>query len=124
MLALPVQTIEHNFANGYVYLSSFHLTQPQLFGAVLKATGTAESDWDLKRSTTGALFQDSQEKFQAGEFHAIAGMITGTTFQVGDYSAKVAEHDKLLQLPAEDLDDVIKRAAEVVKDLKQELQWK
>ena len=49
LLTLPKSTIDKTFANGHLYVYSFVLTQPQVFEAVLRVTGTKEEDWQIEK---------------------------------------------------------------------------
>ncbi|KAK5128000.1 hypothetical protein LTR85_005117 [Meristemomyces frigidus] len=107
-LALPTDLIEKQFANECLYLSSFQLTQPQLFEAVLKATGSTESDWQVGRKTAEDKLAEGRKKLEAGDMSGNFDMLVGMSFVEGDYSAQVA--NELLGLGQEDLDEVVREA--------------
>ncbi|KAK5686085.1 hypothetical protein LTS10_002199 [Elasticomyces elasticus] len=111
-LALPRSTIDKQFANGFLYLSSFKLTQPELFRAVLAATRTKESDWQIERTSFETLIEDGHKKVSEGD--VIAGSIDvvhGITFKAGDYSGEV--HNDMLGLKQEDLGEVVRNALSI-----------
>ncbi|KAK3635722.1 hypothetical protein LTR56_014598 [Elasticomyces elasticus] len=111
-LALPRSTIDKQFANGFLYLSSFKLTQPELFQAVLAATGTKESDWQIERTSFETLIEEGNKKVSEG--NVIVGSIDvvhGITYKAGDYSEEV--HNDMLGLEQEDLGEVVRNALSI-----------
>jgi hypothetical protein len=108
VLTLPTETIESDYANRYVYLSSFRFTQPQVFQEILKATGTVERDWEIEHAVADDILRDGQEQLARGEMGGISKLIAAMHFKEGDNSARV--QNERLGLPKEDLQTVIKDA--------------
>ncbi|KAK4548639.1 hypothetical protein LTR36_009550 [Oleoguttula mirabilis] len=113
--ANPRGSLEH-YANNFVYISSFVVTQSQVFEAVRRATGTQERDWQVERSATiEQWIAHAHEAMAKGD--RIAGM--GLTFAMymgegkgGNYQAKALEDMKVLGLQEEDLEAVVTREVE------------
>lgn len=108
----PRASLEY-YANNFVYLSSFSVTQTSLVAAAQKATGTTDANWEFEKSRTieGDVRMLS-EKASKGDFMAGAGL----TFKYymgegrgGDYESKAKEDREVLGLPEEDFDEVIRK---------------
>ena len=110
-LAMPEDVLEKNFANSFLYLSSFTLTQPEAFDAVMRATGTTKADWQIEHKNAQALIDEGFAMVEAGEGVGHFKIIYGAHYQPGmegDYSKKC--HNSLLGLDQEDLDEVVRAA--------------
>ena len=110
-LALPGDIIEKNFANGFLYLFSFTLSQAQIFEAVMRVTGTTEADWQIKNQKAQNLIDDGHAMVESGQLAGHFKIIYGAHYQPGmgtNYSEKTAT--SLLGLPEEHLDAVVKAA--------------
>ncbi|KAK4546581.1 hypothetical protein LTR36_001798 [Oleoguttula mirabilis] len=107
-LALPTDVIEKQFANGSLYLSSFSLTQPQVFEAMLRVTGTTEKDWEVERKTCQDRLDVGRKKLEAGDVSGTFDLLYSMTYLEGDYSSRL--HNELLGLGQEDLDEVVEEA--------------
>lgn len=115
-LALPDKTIDEKFANGCLYVSSFRMTHPELFQAVLRASGTAEADWAVDKKTTHDLINDGQKMVDRGDAAGNFKILFGGLFQSGnggDYSQKL--HNDVLELKQEDLDEVVRTSIAAAK---------
>ena len=108
LLALPIDVISNRYANGYFYLSSICITQPNLFEAVLLATHTKRDEWTVEISSVGALLAESQ---RASDFLSV---VAATTYRVGNYSAKAAQSSELLGLEQESVETVIGAAVDAM----------
>jgi len=109
LLSLPEQTLSTTYANSYVFISSFQLTQPQLFDAVLRATGTTEAEWTIEKKTVQDRLDRGQEKIKSGDFTGMYDLVYGYAFKGGmggDFQSKV--HNRALGLEQEDLDEVVR----------------
>lgn len=108
----PGASLQH-YANKYVYLSSFSLTQQDLFNAIKKATGTSDADWKIESKSIEDSIRDCRKKFAEGDFWAVAGIAYGYYMGEGlggDIESKAKEDREVLQLKEEDLDVVVKGA--------------
>ncbi|KAK4503260.1 hypothetical protein PRZ48_006688 [Zasmidium cellare] len=116
MLSLPAATIEKDFANGWLYLTSFHVTHEEMFQAILTATNSTESKWQVERKPAKQLLEEGQVKLKAGDRSGVWDVLHGATFAEGyggEYSRE--PHNVMLGLPEEDLVDVVRQAAKEVR---------
>ena len=100
MLSLPASTVDENFGNGFLYVSSFLLTQPEIFLAVLRATGTGEGEWQIERKSVG------EYAVPEGDLNLV--LVETYREAGGDYTGKLC--NEMLGLEQEDLDEVVKSA--------------
>lgn len=108
----PRASLQH-YANNYVYLSSFSITQQDLFTSIKKATSTSDADWKVETVSIQDRIRNLRKKFEEGDFWAGAGLTYCYYMGEGlggDYDLKAKEDRKVLQLEGEDLDAVVKRA--------------
>lgn len=116
LLALPATQLDKEFGNDYFFVSSFHITHPELFAAVLRATGTSEADWEIQKRPVQALIDQGHEMLKAGDFVGNFKIIYGNAYKAdvgGDYS----DHNHVFGLDKEqeDLDEVVKAAVEAAR---------
>ncbi|KAK3669668.1 hypothetical protein LTR78_010420 [Recurvomyces mirabilis] len=118
MLALPISNSEDKrssleyYANNFLYVSSFCVTQRQLLASVQKATGTKEAEWKVDESkTVKGWVEECREGLKKGDMKAGWGL----TFAYymgeglgGNYESKAREDRRVLGLPEEDLDEIVK----------------
>ncbi|KAK4498841.1 hypothetical protein PRZ48_009351 [Zasmidium cellare] len=112
-LELPKDVIEETFANSFLYLSSFTLSQAQIFEAVMRVTGTTETDWQIKHQKAQDLIDEGHAMVKSGQLAGHFKIIYGAHYQPGmgtNYSEKAAT--SLLGLPQEDLDKIVKAAVD------------
>lgn len=119
LLSLPVTdssnpraSLQH-YANNFVYLSSFLVTQQQIFESLQAATGVKEADWKVEKASIAEKDAALREQFKQGNFMAGAGL----TFlwymgegRGGNYEEKARQDREVLGLKEENLDDVVKNA--------------
>lgn len=113
LLSLPKSAIDKEFANNHLYLSSFTLTQPDIFNAILRVTGMSEDEWQVEKRTTQSLIDEGRQMVEAGHPAGHFKLIIGSVYRSGDYSDHV--HNGRLHLEEEDLDTVVKAAVEDVR---------
>ena len=53
--------VDEKFVNGYLYISTFVVTQPEIFEAVLRVTGTKEEEWEVERKKVQDLIDEGWE---------------------------------------------------------------
>lgn len=108
----PRASLSH-YANNFVYLSSFLVSQDLLFAALQRATKTSESDWAVTRSTIAEWMQVCMEGMKKGDMRAGAGLTYAYYMgdgKGGNYEAKAKEDREVLGLQEEDLDGAVERA--------------
>jgi hypothetical protein len=116
LLSLPIKADSgpslSNFANKFVYISSFHTSQREILDATLKATDTSESDWTIKKADAQAYIDEGNAKMAKGDFSGMINLLYGTMFKEGlggDYEGVYGKTDSgVLGLPEEDMVEVLK----------------
>ncbi|KAI0377877.1 hypothetical protein F5Y04DRAFT_263454 [Hypomontagnella monticulosa] len=96
------------FRNSCVYVSSFRLTQRDMFESVKRVTGTTDADWTITRDSSEQRWKDGVAGLQQGDWKLYTQMLYSQTFFPnggGDYESKMGLHNDILGLPVEDLDE-------------------
>ncbi|KAF2729245.1 putative oxidoreductase CipA [Polyplosphaeria fusca] len=127
LLSLPIypedaddkSTTISSYANSFVRVSSWALSQREMFDAVKRVTGTSDSDWNISSVGAKQRYEESKKKLMEGDQRAFAHMMY-TRYFFGDdagYFEKThgLDNDKL-GLPKEDLDEFTKKAVEMAND--------
>ncbi|KAH7413811.1 hypothetical protein DE146DRAFT_638657 [Phaeosphaeria sp. MPI-PUGE-AT-0046c] len=113
LLSLPEDKL-NSFKNNAVYLRSFFLNQRDILDSAIRATGTKESDWEIKTQDPAEAIQASRDAVAAGNMMAFLGEFYTTHMlegRGGDFEEKAVKDMAVLGLGKENLDDVIKRIA-------------
>ncbi|KAL7623780.1 hypothetical protein AAE478_005333 [Parahypoxylon ruwenzoriense] len=95
------------FRNNSVYVSSFHLTQRDMFESAKRVTGTTDADWTITYDDAKKRWEEGQEALQRGDWKLFTKMLYSRMFFPngdGDIQSRVKLHNDLLGLPVEDLD--------------------
>lgn len=111
MLSLPQSRIDAEFANSCLYISSFRLTHEELFQAILRVSGTKETDWTIERLSFRDVMRQGTEKLEKNDRSGMIDLFVGSLFTPdlgGDLSAKA--HNGMLGLRQEDLDRTVQAA--------------
>ena len=106
------------FRNKMVRISSFTVSQRDIFDSVLRVTGTSADDWKISQEDSPARYKAAAEAMQKGDFSAyVTMMYTRVFFQdgVGNFEASKGLDNEVLGLPKEDLDEYTKAAVEYAK---------
>ncbi|KAJ0415788.1 hypothetical protein BJY00DRAFT_304619 [Aspergillus carlsbadensis] len=96
------------FANGCVYVSSFRLTQKDMFESVKRVTGTTNEDWTITKGSVQERFREGQEGLKVHDWKVFAKMMYSRMFFAngdGDYESRRELDNAVLGLPVEDLDE-------------------
>lgn len=100
-----------NFKNKFVYVSSFCISQKDMFESVLRVTGTKAEDWKLSYEDSTERYQNAVKVMQSGDMRGFARALYTRVFYP-DGSAVYEEtpglQNELLGLPKEDLDEFTK----------------
>ncbi|KAK0937999.1 hypothetical protein LTR29_010447 [Friedmanniomyces endolithicus] len=120
MLSLPISdhsdsraSLQH-YANNFLYVSSFCVTQKQILQAFQKAKGESEADWKVSQEKTIKQWvQECQEGLKAGNMQAGWGLTM--CYYMGDgmggnYQEKAEKDQKILGLQEESFEEAVKRA--------------
>jgi len=109
LLSLPVTSSSDpraslsHYANKFVYISSFFVTQDKLFDSIKKATATSDSDWTISKSSI-------ENAIKSGDGGAAVYAHYMGEGLGGDYEAKAKEDRPVLGLKEENLDEIVKAA--------------
>ncbi|KAL5050944.1 hypothetical protein BDW71DRAFT_215094 [Aspergillus fruticulosus] len=99
------------FANRCTYVSSFRVTQRDMFESVRRVTGTVETDWTITRESSLERFKEGQEGLKAHNWKVFTKMLYSRMFfpnRDGDYESTRGLDNAALGLPVEDLDAATK----------------
>ncbi|KAF2798872.1 putative oxidoreductase CipA [Melanomma pulvis-pyrius CBS 109.77] len=116
VLSLPIlpedekdtSTTLSNYRNRYVYISSFALSQRDMFASVKRVTGTTDADWNISSVPSKQRYEDSIKKMQQGDRIGFVHAMYTRHFYPEDsglYEAKHGLDNEKLGLPKEDLDE-------------------
>ncbi|RDW70340.1 hypothetical protein BP5796_08737 [Coleophoma crateriformis] len=112
------EAVLSRFQNQRCYMSSFRVSQKDMWESAMRVTGTKESDWTVSYEDVHERFQNGLEKFQKGNMEGFAQLLYVRTFfpdGAGEYETSKGLHNELLGLPQEDFDECTKRAIEMAK---------
>ncbi|KAK7430511.1 hypothetical protein QQZ08_003030 [Neonectria magnoliae] len=101
------------FENQPLYISSFFVSQRDIFNALQIATGTTEADWKIGYETTKNRMVEGRATAATGDFTGLVKTYYSFLFspegQKLNYNDKL--HNELLGLPKEDLVELVKGCA-------------
>lgn len=95
------------FANKAVYVSSFNVSQKEMFESAKRVTNTTDADWTITHETSDVRFKESLELVQKHDFSAFTKLLYSRVW-LGverDVEMKGPLHNEILGLPVEDLDE-------------------
>lgn len=99
------------YANRAVYVSSFFLSQRDMFQSVLRVTGDSENEWTLNQEDVVDRYHRGLKMMKEGQMVGFGILLYARVFYEdgsGDYNEKL--DNKLLGLPEENLDEATKIA--------------
>jgi hypothetical protein len=128
LLSLPIQPegddkshcLQH-FRNRNVYVSSFTISQKDMFGSVLRVTGTNPEDWTITKEPSNERYQTGLKEMQGGDMAGYAKMMITRVFypdDSGNYEKIRGTSNQLLGLPKERLDEATEAAIKGAKGVK------
>lgn len=106
------------FENKPVFISSFRLSQKDMFESVKRVTNTTDADWTVTREPAGHRWEDGLAQVKQGNFGAFTKMLYSRTFFKdggGDYESKTELANAVLGLPVEDLDEATREGIRMAK---------
>lgn len=106
----------NDFKNQCVYVSSFNISQKDMFDSVLRVTGTSLNDWKVNYEPAKERYKAGMEEFRNGDRLGFAKLLYSRVFypdKSGNYEERKGLHNDLLGLPKEDLDEYTKIAVEM-----------
>jgi hypothetical protein len=107
------------FANGVVYVSSFRISQLDMFESVKRVTGTTDSDWTITKEPAVQRYRDAVAAMKTGNHAAFARQLYTRSFfpdSNNDYESKRGLHNDLFGLPKEDLDEWTREALRMAEN--------
>ena len=108
-----------DWANKFLYVESFHLSQNEMLAAGQRATGTKAADWTVERKgDPKAAVETALVEFGKGSFPAVREAIMVSNWVPnggGDYKSTKGTANEALGLPKEDLDEETRKAVELAK---------
>ncbi|KAJ6527891.1 putative isoflavone reductase family protein [Mycena vulgaris] len=110
------------FRNKTLYVSSFLLSQKDMFASVLRVTGTKESDWKIEHEAHETRYAAGLAQVKGGDRRAFPKVLYTRVFYpdgCGNYEARHGLHNDVLELPKEDLDAFTKIAAKRAEEVEQ-----
>lgn len=96
------------FRDSPVYISSFRVTQREMFESVKRVTGTTDVDWSISHESSEQRWKESMDEIKKGDFGAFTKMLYSRAwFPNGDadYESSRGLHNDVLELPIEDIDE-------------------
>lgn len=116
LLSLPVTGPSpslSDFANQYIFVKSFFLSQKEMLEAVLKNTNTTVSDWTINKVNLGEFLETGRRKAQEGSHTAMLDWVSASNFAPdsgNDFATSKRTVNETLNLPEENLDEATQRA--------------
>lgn len=105
------------FRNRVVYVSSFRLSQLDIFESVKSVTGTTEADWTVTYESSEQRYKDGRAALEKGDFAEFTKMLYSRIFYTkGSVEYPRAVDNDLLGLPVEDLDKATAVAVRMGED--------
>ena len=110
-----------SFANSFIRIASFRVSQQDMFASVLRVTGAKESDWTITHENSTARYEDGVRKLQGGDRTGFGQLMYTRVFFPngdGDYETRHGGlHNSVLGLEEkEDLDQYTKVAVEMARE--------
>ncbi|KAL3444130.1 hypothetical protein BJX65DRAFT_174737 [Aspergillus insuetus] len=106
------------FANGCVYVSSFRITQRDMFESVKRVTGTKDEDWTITRGSVRDRYREGQEGLKVHNWKVFTKMLYSRMFFPdgdGAYESRRGLDNSVLELPVEDLDEATREGIRMGK---------
>lgn len=107
-------TCLEQYANSAVHISSFYVSQKDVFDSVLRVTRANEKDWTISHEDLRDRYERGVEMSKAGKPAGFVLMLYSRIFYPdgsGDISAKI--QNDVLKLPEEDLDEATETAVKM-----------
>jgi len=125
LFSLPVLPDDENdkratlsqFRNRAVYVSSFLLSQKDMFESLLRVTGTQESEWKIEYQPVHEVFAEGKKLLGEGNWEGFGKCLYSRTFYKsgeGDFTSKL-NNEALGLKTDEDLDEATKAGVELQK---------
>ncbi|KAI9717486.1 MAG: hypothetical protein M1828_007186 [Chrysothrix sp. TS-e1954] len=109
----------NQYKNDYVYISSFNLTQKDMFESVKRVTGTKDSDWKIDSQPSKERFSQGMEMLQKGDMNGFPQLMYSRVLHqdgAAEFEKTKGLQNGVLGLLKEDLDEHTKMAIEYSKE--------
>lgn len=113
-------TLSH-WRNRPLRISSFLVSQRDMFDSVLRVTGGQESDWKISYQPAHERVKEGQEMFAQGDRQGFGMLLYARLFfkdGAGNFEQRGELDNEKIGLPKEDLDEFTAVAIEMAKDFK------
>ena len=107
------------YRNQNVYVSSFNVSQRDMFDSVMRVTGTAVGDWKIEHEDSVERYRVGVEKMREGNFWGFGQLMYTRVFYQdgsGEFEASRGLLNGVLGLPRENMDDFTKIAVQRAKE--------
>jgi hypothetical protein len=111
------------YRNRMIYISSFAVSQRDMFDSLKRVTGTSDSDWKISSVPAKDRFTEAKERMMKGDFKAFGSVLYTRYFfpEAGLFEKSHGLENEKLGLPKEDMDEATKRAVKLLESGKN---WK
>ena len=102
-----------NWANRVLHVSSFLVSQKDMFESVKRVTGTTDAEWTVTHESSEERFKQAVKDLQGGDFHGFVRLLYTRVFfpeSNGNFEARTGLDNETLGLPKEDLDEATQEA--------------
>lgn len=117
LLSMDVSGLDARFKNRFAYVSSFCVSQKDMFESVKRVTGTSDSAWKVEHQPSSERVAEGRQAMQEGQrFVGFVKVLYGRSFYPnGDanFEAKHGLANDVLGLMKEDLDECTRGAIEL-----------
>lgn len=102
-----------NWANRILYISSFLVSQKDMFESVKRVTGTTDAEWNISYEDSEGRYKRSVQDLKNGDGKGFVRLLYTRVFYPnggGDYETSKGMANEALGLPKEDLDEATREA--------------
>jgi hypothetical protein len=105
-----------SFRDQFVFIESFTASQKDMWASLMRVTGTKESDWTVKNTTSKERYETSMEQLKKGDRMAFSRVLYTRMMYPEQPLLWKKTANEALGLKTEDMDECTKRALQLVKD--------
>ncbi|KUI69850.1 Sterol-4-alpha-carboxylate 3-dehydrogenase, decarboxylating [Cytospora mali] len=102
-----------NWANNVFYISSFLVSQRDMFESVKRVTGTTDAEWKITYESSEERYKKAVQDLNDGNRRGFVRLLYTRVFYPnggGDYETSKGIQNEILDLPKEDMDEATKEA--------------
>ncbi|KAK7747478.1 hypothetical protein SLS53_001733 [Cytospora paraplurivora] len=102
-----------NWANRILYISSFLVSQKDMFESVKRVTGTTDAEWKITYEDSEERYKRSVQDLHNGDWNGFVRLLYTRVFYSngdGNYETRKGLANESLGLPKEDLDEATREA--------------